>query len=149
MGYVLKKSNLEAPPSNSCALKSNQAVVEYVASNAGALGIISYNWVSDYDDPLAKKLRSDAKIVAVSPCEEAGTSQYFKPFAGNLLHHLYPFSREVFIISREARQGLGAGFAAYVAGEIGQRIILKAGILPAYKVEHNIELKSEPFEVTK
>ncbi|MEK7258080.1 MAG: substrate-binding domain-containing protein [Bacteroidota bacterium] len=149
VGYVLKKSGLASPPANSYALKTNEAVVEYVAQNPGALGIIGYNWASDYDDPLARKLRSQAKIAAVSPCEGDSTGQFYKPFADNLLRGLYPFSREVFVINVEGKSGLASGFAAYIAGEIGQRIILKAGILPAYKVEHNIELKSEPFRVEK
>jgi phosphate transport system substrate-binding protein len=147
VAYVLKKSERTQPPPNSYALKTNEAVVEYVAGHPGALGIIGYNWVSDYDDPLTRKLRSQAKIVAVSPCEGDSAANFYKPFADNLLHGLYPFHREVFIISREARAGLGTGFASYVAGEIGQRIIRTIGILPAYKVENNIELKSEPFQV--
>ena len=43
----------------------------------------------------------------------------------------YPFCRDVYIINREGRTGLGTGFAAFVAGEKGQLIILKAGMVPA------------------
>jgi phosphate transport system substrate-binding protein len=39
--------------------------------------------------------------------------------------------RTVYIISREARAGLGSGFTAFVAGDKGQRIILKSGLVPA------------------
>jgi phosphate transport system substrate-binding protein len=43
----------------------------------------------------------------------------------------YPLRRQVIIISREARTGLGSGFATFVASDKGQRIILKAGMVPA------------------
>jgi phosphate transport system substrate-binding protein len=42
-------------------------------------------------------------------------------------------ARELYIVNCQGFSGLGMGFASFVAGDIGQRIILKSGLLP-YKV---------------
>jgi phosphate transport system substrate-binding protein len=145
--FAMDKSGTKAPPPNSFAQTTTEAVVEYVAKHPGALGIIGYSWLSDYDDPLCKKLNAQVKVVAVSPCINSKPAGFYKPFATNVLEEKYPFSRQIFVINRETDSGLGTGFSAFVAGEMGQRIILKTGTLPAYQVEHKIELKSEPFRV--
>ena len=43
----------------------------------------------------------------------------------------YPLIREVYMINREGRAGLGTGFVSFVAGDQGQRIIRLMGMLPA------------------
>jgi len=43
----------------------------------------------------------------------------------------YPLQRNIYVISREARTGLGSGFASFVAGQKGQLIFYKSGLLPA------------------
>jgi hypothetical protein len=35
---------------------------------------------------------------------------------------------------------VGIGFASFIAGEIGQKIILKAGLLPRYQSERVLEI---------
>lgn len=147
--FALEKSGVKALPTNSFALKTTEAVVDYVQNHKGAFGIVGYSWLSDYDDPLCRKLRSQVKVVAISPCEKNKPEGFYKPFADNVGAETYPFSRQLFLINRETSTGLGTGFSAFIAGELGQRIISKTGILPAYRVEHNIELKSESFRVKK
>jgi phosphate transport system substrate-binding protein len=39
-------------------------------------------------------------------------------------------ARDLYIINCQGYSGLGMGFASFVAGDIGQRIILKSGLLP-------------------
>lgn len=147
--YVMDMIKLKKLPANAYALKDNPSVVDYVAKHPGALGIIGYSWISDYDDPLGKKLRSEAKLMAVSVCEGENANAPYKPYASNMIDKLYPFRRDIFIITREGRSGLGTGFAAFIASDVGQRIIQKAGIPPYYKLEYNIELTSEPFKLEK
>jgi phosphate transport system substrate-binding protein len=43
----------------------------------------------------------------------------------------YPFTREVYAISRQSYAGLALGFNSYMAGPKGQLIFLKSGLLPA------------------
>lgn len=116
-------------PKNCFALKSNPEVVDYVSKNKNALGIIGVNWISDGDDTLTRSFLSKVNVLGVSSEENPG--DFYQPYQASIYQGMYPFSREVFFINREGRTGLGTGFAAFIAGEKGQLIILKAGMVPA------------------
>ena len=55
---------------------------------------------------------------------------YFKPSQTSLSLKQYPLSRGLFIVNCTDRQGLGTGFASFITGERGQRIIMESGLLP-------------------
>ncbi len=121
-----KENNL---PANAFAVNTNNEVIEYVNKHKGAIGVVSVNWISDKDDSLTMKYKQMVKIVAVSSL--ADTSKYFKPYQAYIKTKEYPFTRDVYMISRQTRAGLGMGFVSFVAGDAGQRIILKMGLIPA------------------
>jgi phosphate transport system substrate-binding protein len=56
---------------------------------------------------------------------------YYKPYQAYIALKNYPLTRDVMIINREGRNGLGTGFASFVAGDKGQRMIRLMGLLPA------------------
>lgn len=115
---------------NFFAVKTNPEVIEYVSQTPGALGIVSVNWISDEDDPLSFKMLNRIKVAAISqPYLDRGS--YYMPLQGHIYDKSYPFVREVFMHTRESFAGLGSGFVSFVAGEKGQRIILKSGLVPA------------------
>ncbi|MCX6181116.1 MAG: substrate-binding domain-containing protein [Bacteroidetes bacterium] len=114
-------------PKNCFAANSNREVVDYVAANKGAIGFIGFNWISDRDDTLMLGLLKKIKVVALSAAE---TKEYYIPCQDYIKQGVYPLCRKVYIVNREARAGLGTGFAAFVAGDKGQRIILKSGLVP-------------------
>jgi phosphate transport system substrate-binding protein len=55
---------------------------------------------------------------------------YYAPSQNNIAEGKYPLARDLYIINGQGYSGLGMGFASFVAGDIGQRIILKSGLLP-------------------
>jgi phosphate transport system substrate-binding protein len=119
-------------PKNWFATNSNAEVVNYVSSNKNALGVISVNWISDKDDPTTNQFLSKVRVVELSPPDSSqDANQYFKPYQAYISLKQYPLIRDVFIISREGRNGLGTGFASFVAGDQGQRIVRLMGMLPA------------------
>ena len=113
---------------NCFALKSNPDVIDYVSRNKNALGIISVNWISDRDDTLSRHFLRKIKVMGVSKSESSG---HYKPYQSYIKTKDYPFCRDVYMINRQTRAGLGMGFVSFVAGDKGQRIILKAGLIPA------------------
>jgi phosphate transport system substrate-binding protein len=118
------------------ALKSNAEVIEYVSKNKSAIGIISANWISDTDDGGVQKFMREIKIADVA--KETGKEGY-GPYQAYLATGDYPYKRTVYIINAQARRnGLGAGFASYLAKD-GQRIMLKDGLLPANAVTRLIK----------
>lgn len=110
------------------AVNSNPEVVAHVQSNPNAIGVIGVSWVSDTDDSLSQQFSRDVRIAALYSQQ---ASEYVQPYQAYLAQKLYPLQRSVYILSREARAGLGSGFTSYVASERGQRIVLKAGLVPA------------------
>ena len=71
-----------------------------------------------------------------------GTGNYYKPYQGYIADGTYPFIREVYIINRETFTGLGTGFVNFVAGEKGQRILLKTGLVPATMPIRLVQIKN-------
>ncbi len=119
-------------PENWFAVNSNADVADYVSKNANAIGVISVNWVSDRDDPMTNQFLKKVRIAELSPPDTSKFShEYFKPYQAYIALKQYPLTRDVYIISREGRNGLGTGFASFVAGDQGQRIIRLMGMLPA------------------
>lgn len=117
-------------PSNCYAVNSNEEVINYVEKNKGAIGIISVNWISDTQDSVSHSFLKRIKIAGVS--HEGDTEgPFLKPYQGYIAEGSYPFIREVYVINREYFSGLGSGFAQFIAGEKGQRIFLKSGLVPA------------------
>jgi len=127
---------------NFYAVESNPEVVDYVSGSPGALGIISVNWISDKDDSLSLSLLNKIKVAAVSmPFLDEST--FYLPVQGSIYDTTYPFVRKVSMNSRESFSGLGSGFVSFVAGEKGQRIILKSGLVPATMPIRIIQVKNE------
>lgn len=127
--YAKDSIALGAPLSTrATALNTNTEVIDYVSKNKNAIGIISANWISDTDDKGVQKFRKDIKIADIAKAQ--GKTGY-GPYQAYLATGDYPFKRTVYIINAQARKGLGLGFASFLAGDTGQRIVLKDGLLPA------------------
>jgi phosphate transport system substrate-binding protein len=58
-------------------------------------------------------------------------SEAFKPYQAYIKTKEYAFTRSVYMINRQTRAGLGMGFVSFVAGDKGQLIILKSGLIPS------------------
>jgi phosphate transport system substrate-binding protein len=129
--YIMKKFGITSLPEYCYSSNSNPAVVEYVESHPNALGIISVNWVSDPDDSITHAFLQRIKVIGVSPEFYSEGNDFYTPHPAYIADKSYPFIREVYAISRESFTGLGRGFIQFVAGDQGQRIILKSGMLPA------------------
>jgi phosphate transport system substrate-binding protein len=131
--FILDSINLKQPlPPNTFSANSNSKVIDYVAQNRNAIGIIGVNWISDRDDSTATSFLKKVKVAGISRSSNpASEEDYVQPYQAFLAQGTYPLRRDVYIISKEARAGLGTGFASFLAGDKGQRIILKSGLVPA------------------
>jgi phosphate transport system substrate-binding protein len=119
-------------PSNCFAVNSNPEVIDFVEKNKNAIGIISVNWISDDADTNAIAFLKKIKVLEMGAEGVTDTSgQFHGPYQGYIAEGTYPFKRTCYILSREARTGLGTGFASFITGEKGQRIVLRAGMVPA------------------
>ena len=120
------------------ALKSNQEVIEYVKNTPNALGIIGVNWISNPNDSTKLSFDETIRVMSVGIEDEITTENTYKPVPAYLNNTNYPLIRDVFIILTDLRGTLPAGFVKFMAGDAGQRIILKAGLVPATRPTREI-----------
>jgi phosphate transport system substrate-binding protein len=114
------------------ASESNPKLIDYVATHPNAIGVIGVNWISDQDDAQVQSFLRKVQVAAIGKvAQPQKASDYVKPYQAYLATQEYPLRRKLFVISREARTGLGTGFASFVAGNQGQLIFLKSGLMPA------------------
>ncbi|MFM7729283.1 MAG: phosphate ABC transporter substrate-binding protein, partial [Flavobacteriales bacterium] len=62
--------------------------------------------------------------------EDSAGSDFYGPYQAYIALKKYPLTRDVYVISREGRNGLGTGFASFLAGDQGQRLVRMCGLLP-------------------
>ncbi len=146
---ILNDLGMEQFPSHVYAKGSKEEVINYVRQNQGSLGLIDWSSISDSDDPQATALLKDIRLLAISRPKDSIQYGFVHPYQYNLQDKRYPYTRDIYYISRSGKSDLGLGFASFIAGEIGQKIILKAGLLPAYQSERWIELINRDVRVEK
>ncbi|MBI5217444.1 MAG: substrate-binding domain-containing protein [Bacteroidia bacterium] len=128
--YIIDRFMLSPKFPEYCyAVNSNPEVISFVEKNKGDIGIVSVNWINNKEDTVTQKFLQNINIVAVGSTTEGNV--YLKPYLGYIAEKSYPFVRDVYIISRELFTGLGSGFVAWVASDVGQRIVLRSGMVPA------------------
>jgi len=146
ISYLTERFNLQgALPSNFYAVKTNPEVVNYVEKNKNALGVIGVSWISDRQDSTTIKFLGKIKVMALSPPDSIADADqpFYQPYQAYIATRYYPLVREVFMLSREARNGLGTGFVSFVAGNSGQTIVKLSGLLPATLQVRLIEVKKK------
>jgi phosphate transport system substrate-binding protein len=139
--YLKDSLSIDSLPANCFAVNNNPAVVDYVSKKENAIGLIGVSWISDKDDSTTNVFSNAVHIAELS---NDGV-EYFQPYQAYIAQKQYPLVREITIVSREARAGLGSGFMAFVAGEKGQRIILKAGLVPVTMPVRIVEINRQPL----
>jgi len=129
---------------NCFAVSNNAAVIEHVEKNPGSIGIIGMAWISDVDDSISHgflKRIHVADLVPVNP--STAESVTMKPFQAYVALKQYPLWRKIEMLNCSGRAGLGTGFASFIASDRGQRIVLKAGLVPATAPVRIVKLNND------
>lgn len=114
------------PETGVYSFKSNEEVIKFVSENDGMIGVIGVNWISQ-PSPKMKPLFENIKVLSV---KGLNSDLYKSPSQNNIAEGTYPLVRDLYIVNCQGFTGLGMGFASFIAGDVGQRIILKSGLLP-------------------
>ena len=142
--YLKEQFKLNNLPSNCYAASNNEAVLEYVEKNKNAIGIISSGLIADSDDSLSQSFVNRVKVLGISAKNDPqGLKGFVQPYQEYITDGSYPFKRDIYIVNCEIGTRLGTGFSSFVAGDKGQRIILKSGLLPAVMPVRFIEVSNE------
>jgi phosphate transport system substrate-binding protein len=118
-------------------------VIEYVNKNKNAMGVISISWISDFHDPTSQEFLKKIKVVALSERADPTPSDYKKPYQAWIYEKTYPLRRDVYYVKTGLAGTLGSGFAAFIAGEKGQLIIHKMGMVAATAPIRTVHISNE------
>lgn len=125
------------PQKNIYSFNTNNEVIKYVAENDGMIGVVGLNWLTQ--PPLDMQKNVDA--VSVLSVKDINKQDYIYPSQDNLAQGKYPLARDLYIINCQGYSGLGMGFASFLGGERGQRIVLKSGLLPVRMPSRKIVIR--------
>lgn len=119
------------------AAGSDSAVINYISEHQNVLGFISFSYFSDQDSRKVIETLKRVKILYVN--RNAEKPVY--PSQSSIFTGEYPLIRNLNLVNRAYRTGLGTGFANFIMSQKGQKIILKEGLVPGKMPERKIEIK--------
>ncbi len=114
------------PEKDVYSFKTNDEVIKFVSENKGMIGVVGLNWLTE---PMPEMKKYIEKL-NVGNVKGLTGKDYFAPTQNNIAEGKYALARDLYIINGQGYSGLGMGFASFVAGDIGQRVVLKSGLLP-------------------
>lgn len=130
--YVLDSICGRGRLSDRChAAGTNREVIDYVSRTPGAMGVIGVNWISDEQDSLCRDFQKGVQVARISRADQPTYENSYQPYQYYLYTGQYPLSRDIYILLNDPRSALPTGLTSFITGSRGQRIILKAGLLPA------------------
>ncbi len=118
---------------------TNNEVIKFVSENQGMIGVVGMNWLSQ-PTPAMQHYVDKVNVLSVKGLKD---SAYYAPDQNTIAEGKYPLVRDLFIVNCQGYSGLGMGFASFVAGDIGQRIILKSGLLPVKVPPRKLVIRKE------
>jgi phosphate transport system substrate-binding protein len=126
--------------SNLYALKNHSEVIEKVIQMPNTLGMIGINSLSDAPVDSRNKIR----LIRISKEEPAAVDNSYLPYAGDIRDENYPLWRPVYVLLSDPKSGLSSGLSVFLANEIGQKILLKSGLLPISDPQNlSVNIKDE------
>ncbi|WP_396167271.1 PstS family phosphate ABC transporter substrate-binding protein [Flavobacterium sp.] len=138
--YFLELAGLKSMPDTGVfSFKTNEEVIQYVSQNEGMIGVVGINWIFQ---PRLSRKKILEKITVLS-IKDKNTNGYVYPSQENIASRKYPLARVLYIVNCQGFEGLGIGFASFISGEIGQRIILKSGLAPLREPSRNISIRNK------
>jgi len=139
VSYLCRLAKIESLPSEGVfSFKTNDDVIKHVSENDGMIGVVGINWLTQPKAAMQKYVNS-VKILSVKTAD----NKYVYPSQENIGSRAYPLARVLYIINCQGYNGLGMGFASFITGEIGQRIITQSGLAPMREPSRNIRIRNQ------
>ena len=142
--YMNRWANVSAgAKENVYSLNSTKEVLEFVTKNPEVIGVIGMDAMAE-PYPEWQSLVDNLNVLAVKNVKNTPNNKlYYKPTQASLGAGLYPLKRSIYVLNYQGFAGLGTGFASFVVGDIGQRIVMRSNLLPITIPERNINIRKE------
>lgn len=126
------------------AMEHNKDVIDFVASTPNAIGVIGSNWLGDGTDTTNLNFRKDVRVMSVSREPRATAQNSYKPYQAYIYYNYYPMTRPIYLLYNDPQGALPYSFMGFIANQdVGQRIILKTGLVPANVPISIVQVKKE------
>ncbi len=119
---------------NIFAAKGSEDVIDYVAGNPNAIGVVGVPWVADVRDTNTIEFMTKVQVAGILP--DSGT-EFLRPYQAYIGLNTYPFTRNLYFISKETWIGLGTGLVNFLSRD-GQLIFKQSKLFP---LQVNVLLK--------
>ena len=123
---IMKDAGVSSISNNVYYAKTVEEIVSYIDKNKNAVGVVGINWMLQPD----AKIKEGVKQLRSMLVYNDSLKNYYAPSQSTIADNTYPLIRTINIIDVQGKAGLGTGFASFAASDKGQRIILKAGLMP-------------------
>jgi phosphate transport system substrate-binding protein len=147
--FLLEKIKAERFTKNVYTLDDKASIFDYLEKNANAIAVVDWSEFSDSDNTIQQGRLKGTKVLGITRPKDSTQLGFVFPEQYLLQDDKYPLSRTYYFVSVSGKSDLGLGFASFVTGDIGQRILLKAGLLPLYQTERWIEIINGDFKVVE
>jgi ABC-type phosphate transport system substrate-binding protein len=124
------------PPAQVQWVSNESDVITAVAQDSNALGFASTLALPQDLGPVGVRMAGIRK----APGEPAFTANPQSVATGD-----YPLFHYLYVSCRPGSSGLASGFVTYLYSGRGQRLVTRAGYLPAREVPHLIQLDNRPI----
>lgn len=114
---------------NVTAAESSEGVLNFVASNTEAIGMVGISWIGDETNPKQQEYLKKLKLAFVE-CKLCGEGAFYKPRQITVEQGKYPLHRKLYYILKENAAGLGSAFMNFMTYERGQLIFKRSGLVP-------------------
>jgi phosphate transport system substrate-binding protein len=116
-------------------MPNQNEVVKYVSTHPQSVGCVAASLVNDETEQI--------KIIPVLVKSPEGVEKSYAPRQQEIYNALYPFHYSLYLYNAETKTSVGVGFGAQVLSNVGQKIIQKAGLVPASIPYRTIQLHAE------
>lgn len=112
-----------------------------VLEHKNLIGIIDFAFICDDDDKWIRTLKYPQGDTILIPIRKNSQSPAYYPDQSNIATKDYPLTRTIYCIRRGDDFSLSAGIEAFIAGEKGQILFKKMGLVPIIDRPRQIEMK--------
>jgi phosphate transport system substrate-binding protein len=124
-------------PKHYYGLDSIALITEYLQKNETAFALLP---ISDYDKNKTLFTQNNCKLIGIKTLINNKEILAY-PYQSYIADSTYPLVRKLYTVTVEGRSGLGTGFASFIASDIGQRVVLRDGYLPATMPQRELNIK--------
>lgn len=109
--------------------ESLDSLVSKVVREPGVIAVVSYD-----EFRTIKKTFKDINKIRILDVQnsmgEQADGDYYAPTQSNFGLGKYPLMRDIYVLNYQPKTALGIGWSSFITGDRGQRVFLKAGMLP-------------------